>query len=71
MTWERFLIYCFLASPMVLIGLLVWTYIHIGLAIIFMAVSLFGSGYAARWIDEAIAREERTQNIMRGWKGPI
>lgn len=71
MSWERFLAYCFCASPALLIGLLIWSYVNIGLAIIFMAVSLFGSGYAARWIDEAIAREERAQNILRKWSGPI
>ena len=71
MNWERFLVYCFCASPALLIGLLIWMWVHIGIAIIFMAVSLFGSGYAARLIDEAIKKEEQTQNIMRGWRGPI
>lgn len=71
MNWERILAYCFCASPALLIGLLIWAYIHIGLAIIFMAVSMFGLGYAARLIDEAIREEEKTQNIMRGWRGPI
>lgn len=71
MNWERFLAYCFCASPALLIGLLLWAYVSIGLAIIFMAASLFGAGYAARWIDEAIAREERTQNILRDWRGPV
>jgi ABC-type dipeptide/oligopeptide/nickel transport system permease subunit len=71
MSLERFLIYCFLAAPALLIGLLIWAYVHIGLAIIFLAGSFFGAGYAARWIDEAVAREERAQNIMRKWSGPI
>lgn len=71
MTWERFLAYCFCASPALLTGLLIWSYIHIGLAIIFMAASLFGSGYVSRLIDEAIAREERAQNILRDWRGPV
>ena len=71
MTWERFLIYCFLASPALLIGLLIWAYVHAGLASMFLIVGLYGAGYASRWMDEAIAREERTQNILRGWKGPV
>lgn len=71
MTWDRFFAWCFCASPVLLAGLIIWSYANIGLAIVFMVAGFFGSGYVARWLDEGITREQNTQSIMRKWRGPV